>query len=112
VELGLLMGHMPKASRPACVENGGLFQGFWAELHMGCRNKVFEFIQDLGFETKDLNTFKLNLNLAQTKINLNKLFNDFSNLKLLKISLNIQIQTKALNGRLLNQFKKRFQNEI
>jgi hypothetical protein len=29
------------------------------------------------------------LNWDQTKINLNKLFEDFSNLKLLKISLNI-----------------------
>jgi hypothetical protein len=62
MELGQLMGHMSKASRPARVENGGLLQGFWAELHMGCRNKVFKFIQDLGLKTKDSNTFKLNLN--------------------------------------------------
>jgi hypothetical protein len=62
VELGLLIGSRPKASGPAQVENGGLLQGFWAKLHMGCRNKVFEFIQDLGFKTKDSNTFKLNLN--------------------------------------------------
>jgi hypothetical protein len=62
MELGQLMGHMPKASGPARVENGGLLQGFWAELHMGCRNKVFKFIQDLGLKTKDSNTFKLNLN--------------------------------------------------
>jgi hypothetical protein len=47
VELGLLMGHRPKASRPAQVENGGLLHGFLAELCMGCRNKVFKFIQDL-----------------------------------------------------------------
>jgi hypothetical protein len=33
---------------------------------------------------------------SQTKINLNKLFEDFSNLKLWKIDSNIQIQTKAL----------------
>jgi hypothetical protein len=62
MELGQLMGHMLKASGPARVENGGLLQGFWAELHMGCRNKVFKFIQDLGLKTKDSNTFKLNLN--------------------------------------------------
>jgi hypothetical protein len=62
VELGLLLGRRLKASRPARVENSGLLQGFWAGLHMGCRNKVFKFIQDLGFKTKDSNTFKLNLN--------------------------------------------------
>jgi hypothetical protein len=47
VELSLLMGHKPKGSGPAQVEDGGLLQGFCAELHMGCRNKVFEFIHDL-----------------------------------------------------------------
>jgi hypothetical protein len=41
------------------------------------------------------NNFKLNLNWSQTKINLNKLFEGFTNLELFKISLNIQIQTKA-----------------
>jgi hypothetical protein len=30
----------------------------------------------------------------------------------LKIGLNIQIQNKALNGGFLNQFGKRFKNEI
>jgi hypothetical protein len=69
-------------------------------------------IQGFGFKTKDSNTFKPNLNWNQTSINLNKLFEGFSNLELLKISLNIQIQTKALNGRLLNRFEKRFRNEI
>jgi PHP family Zn ribbon phosphoesterase len=33
-------------------------------------------------------------------------------MELLKIGLNIQIQTKALNGGLLNRFRKRFKNEI
>jgi hypothetical protein len=56
------MGRSLKSSGPALEENGGLLEGFWAELHMGCRNKVFKFIQDLGFKTKDSNTFKLNLN--------------------------------------------------
>jgi hypothetical protein len=49
----------------------------------------------LKFE--DSNTSKPNLNWSQTKVNLNKLFEYFSNLELFKISLNIQIQTKALN---------------
>jgi hypothetical protein len=44
---------------------------------------------------------------AQTKINLNKLFEDFSNMKLLKNRLNIQIQTKALNGGLLKMIRKK-----
>jgi hypothetical protein len=95
VDLGLLMGRKPKAFGPVQVENGGLLEGFWSELHMGYRNKVFKFIQDLGLKTKDSNTFKLNLYWGQTKINLNKLFKDFSNLELFKISLNIQIQTKT-----------------
>jgi hypothetical protein len=33
-------------------------------------------------------------------------------MELLKIGLNIQIQTKALNGGHLNCFRKRFKNEI
>jgi hypothetical protein len=49
----------------------------------------------LKFE--DSNTSKPNLNRSQTKVNLNKLFEYFSNLELFKICLNIQIQTKALN---------------
>jgi hypothetical protein len=37
---------------------------------------------------KDSNTFKLDLNWGYTKTNLNKLFEDFSNLELLEIELN------------------------
>jgi hypothetical protein len=37
---------------------------------------------------KDSNTFKLDLNWGYTKTNLNKLFEDFSNLELLEIDLN------------------------
>jgi hypothetical protein len=33
-------------------------------------------------------------------------------MELLEIDLNIQIQSKALNGRLLNQIEKTFPNEI
>jgi hypothetical protein len=42
----------------------------------------------LGLKIKDSNTFKLDLNWGYTKINLNKLFVDFSNLELLEIDLN------------------------
>jgi hypothetical protein len=42
----------------------------------------------LGSKIKDSNTFKLDLNWGYTKINLNKLFEDFSNLELLEIDLN------------------------
>jgi hypothetical protein len=69
---------------------------------MGCKKNHSNFSQGFGFKTKDSNTFKSKFELRQTKINLNKLFEDFSNLKLFKISLNIQIQTKALNGGHLN----------
>jgi hypothetical protein len=44
--------------------------------------------------------------LGLTKINLNKLLEGFSNLRLLKIDSNIQIQAKALNGGLLKSFRK------
>jgi hypothetical protein len=54
-----------------------------------------DFSQGLGFKTKDSNTFKSKFELRPNYINLNKIFEDFSNLKLLKISLNIQIQTNA-----------------
>jgi hypothetical protein len=37
------------------------------------------------------NIFKVKFELGYTKINLNKLFGDFSNLELLKIHLNNQI---------------------
>jgi hypothetical protein len=63
----------------------------------------------LSSKIKDSNTFKQNLSWGKTKINLNKHLEDFLNLKLFKISLNIQIQTKALNERLLNRFKKDFE---
>jgi hypothetical protein len=52
------------------------------------------------------------LNWNQNRINLNELFEYFSNQELLKIGLNIQIQTKAFNGGLLKWFRKRFPNEI
>jgi hypothetical protein len=55
----------------------------------------------LSSKVKDSNIFKLDLNWIQTRINLNKLFEDFSNLELWKIDLNIQIETKALNEGLL-----------
>jgi hypothetical protein len=42
----------------------------------------------LSSKIKDSNTFKLDLNWDYTKINLNKIFEDFSNLELLEIDLN------------------------
>jgi hypothetical protein len=79
---------------------------------MGCINGFWIYYKDLGFKSNDSNIFNQNLKWGQTKINLNKPFIDFSNLELYKISLNIQIQTKALNGGFLEGFRKRFQNEI
>jgi hypothetical protein len=66
--------------------------GWAAKNHFNFSNK------DLNSKVKDSNTLKPNLKWSQTRINLNKLFEDFSNLELLKIDLNIEIQTKALNG--------------
>jgi hypothetical protein len=70
----------------------------WVELNRNARRNSFSNSNKvLDLKLKYANTFKPNLNWGQTKINLNTLFEVFSNLKLLKISLNIQIQTKALN---------------
>jgi hypothetical protein len=44
----------------------------------------FNLIQGFGFKIKDSNNCKLNLNRSQIEINLNKLFEDFSNLGLVK----------------------------
>jgi hypothetical protein len=65
-----------------------------------CRVNIFEFLnQDLSSKLRDSNTSKPKLNWSQTKINLGKPFEYFSNLKILEIGLNIKIQTKALNKR-------------
>jgi hypothetical protein len=57
-----------------------------------CRKFLFKFwIKDLSSNKIVWNIFKLNLNGVQTRINSNKLFEDFSNLKLLEIDLNNQI---------------------
>jgi hypothetical protein len=57
---------------------------------VGCRKFLFKFwIKDLNSNKIVLNIFKLNLNGVQTRINSNKLFEDFSNLEVLKIGLNI-----------------------
>jgi hypothetical protein len=52
------------------------------------------------------------MNWGKTRIDLNKLFEEFTNLELSKISLNIQIQTKYLNGRLLNDSGKDLKMEF
>jgi hypothetical protein len=57
----------------------------------GRQNKPFQILNRiLDSKSNDSNIFKLVLNWVQTGINSNKLFEDFSNLKLFKISLNIQ----------------------
>jgi hypothetical protein len=56
----------------------------------GSRTILFEFwIKVLSLKSKVLNMFKLNLNWSQTRRNLNKLFEYFSNLELLDIDSNI-----------------------
>jgi hypothetical protein len=70
------------------------------------------YLRLLDSKLKDSNNFKLKFELRQTKINLNKHFWRLFKSELWKIDSNSQIQTKALNGRLLNWFRKRFQNEI
>jgi hypothetical protein len=74
-------------------------QGSWAELKnsIGWQAELILniFSRLLVSNSKDSNIFKPNLNGSQTKLNLNKLFKDFSNLDFLKICLNIQIQTEA-----------------
>jgi hypothetical protein len=85
----------------------------WAEKEKGCSRNPIKFSH--GFWVKKIKGFKYfeaKFELGQTWINLNKVFEYFYTMLLLKISLNIQIQTKALNERLLNRFKKRFWNEI
>jgi hypothetical protein len=69
---------------------------------MGCRKFLSNFLRVLSLKSKVLNTFKLNLNWGKIGINSNNLFEGFSIMELLKIDLNIQIQSKALNGSLLN----------
>jgi hypothetical protein len=59
---------------------------------------IFEFLfKDFDSKQRVLNIFKPNLNWTQKRINSKHIFEYFSNLKLLKIDLNMQIQTKALN---------------
>jgi hypothetical protein len=62
---------------------------FGLKSELGSQNRISNLNKVLGIKkSKDLNTFKLGLNWSQTRINSNKLFEDFSNLK---IDLNIQI---------------------
>jgi hypothetical protein len=70
------------------IKKNGLFK--WFQIYLGFKNQRIQ------------NIFKLKFELGYTKINLNKLFGDFSNLELLEIDLNNQIEIKTLNGRLLN----------
>jgi hypothetical protein len=68
----------------------------WAEINNGLLKSFSDLNQ--GFEFNDSKIQILsgwNLNWGQSKINLTKLFEDFSNLELFKIGLNIQFQTKT-----------------
>jgi hypothetical protein len=51
----------------------------WFRIYLGLKNQRIQ------------NIFKLKFELSYTKINLNELFGDFSNLELLEIDLNNQI---------------------
>jgi hypothetical protein len=89
----------------------------WAELTMGFGKLFSQFSnKDLGFKIKDFK-FQTKIELGQTRINSNKLFEYFSNLQLLKISfeysnLNQDFQWKTsklikkkISKRNLNLFK-------
>jgi hypothetical protein len=70
---------------------------------------VFRFWNKvLGSEIKGFKYFQIKFELESNLINWNKFFGYFSNLELLKIILNFQIQTKTLNEGLLKWFKKDF----
>jgi hypothetical protein len=62
---------------------------------MGCIKTFSNFKQGVGFKNQEFKYFLTGFELGQSKINLYKLFEDSSNLGPFKISLNIQIQTKA-----------------
>jgi hypothetical protein len=96
---------------PILVRKGVDWKKEWAKLGVGCRKFLSIFLRVLSLKSKVLNTFELNLNWGKIGINSSKLFKGFSIMGLLEIDLNIQIQSKALNGSLLNWFTKRFQNE-
>jgi hypothetical protein len=74
----------------------------WAEPGMGCKKIPLKFSQGFGFKIKGFKYFQTEFELGKIGINSNKLFEGFSIMELLEIDLNIQIQSKALNGRLLN----------
>jgi hypothetical protein len=88
------MGQFLKRNQKKEREIARLVKTHGPKSKAGCKKFLSNFLKAFGFKIKDSNTFKLNLNGG-------KLFEDFSNLKLSKISLNIQIQTKALNEGLL-----------
>jgi hypothetical protein len=59
-------------------EWGGLLEGFWAQLTMGCR---IDF-KDLDSKTKRLKHFKQTFNWIQNRIKSKQLFRNFSNLEI------------------------------
>jgi hypothetical protein len=59
------------------IKKNELFK--WSQIYLGFKNQMIQ------------NIFKLKFELGYTKINLNNIFGDFSNLELLEIDLNNQI---------------------
>jgi hypothetical protein len=92
------MGQFWKRNQEKEREIGGLVKTHGPKSKMGCRKFLSNFLKAFGFKIQRFKYFQTEFELGETWINLNKLFEDFSNLELSKISLNIQIQTKALNG--------------
>jgi hypothetical protein len=78
----------------------------------GCRKPLLNFKQGFEFEIQRFKDFQAKFELGSSWNKLNKISGYFSNLDFFKISLNIQIQMKVVNERLLKWFRRRFQNEI
>jgi hypothetical protein len=75
---------------------------------MGLHKNLYNFSNNyLSSKVKDLIIFKLNLSQIQNRINSNKLFESLSSLELFKITLSIQIQTRAINKGLLKMSPKK-----
>jgi hypothetical protein len=95
----------PESLGPVMVEmkekQSGLSKDLGRIVNRLQKNAFPIYSRFLDSKQKFSNNFKLNLNWSQIRIDLIKLFEYFSNLKLFKISLNIQIETNALNGGLL-----------
>jgi hypothetical protein len=84
----------PDRAKKAAASRSWAKRLFWAimgERKMGCRMEFWIYWKIRDSNQGDLNIFKSNLNWIQNRINSNKLFEDFSNLEVLEIGLNIKI---------------------